>query len=119
SFPTRRSSDLGFGVEKQGLITQTQRGGRVPYVLILKPMELIKRSPIRLVDIMPAGFVYIPGTATVDGVPHEPVVEGRRLSWELEVDPGKDVEVQLTLGETASAPFGEFTNTAQAERIDN
>lgn len=109
----------GFGVEKQALITQTQRGGRVPYVLILKPMELIKRSPIRLVDIMPAGFVYIPGTATVDGVPHEPVVEGRRLSWELEVDPGKDVEVQLTLGVSASAPFGEFTNTAQAERIDN
>ena len=109
----------GFGVEKQALITQTQRGGRVPYVLTLKPMELIKRSPIRLVDIMPAGFVYIPGTATVDGVPHEPVVEGRRLSWELEVDPGKDVEVQLTLGVSASAPFGEFTNTAQAERIDN
>jgi len=109
----------GFGVEKRAEITQTQRGGKVPYTLILKPMELIQTTRIRLADIIPAGFVYIPGTAVVDGQALEPVIEGRRLSWEIDVEPERNVEVQLVLGVSASAPFGTFVNTAQAERIDN
>src|SRR5690606_1615940 len=109
----------GFGVEKRAEITQTQRGGRVPYTLVLKPMQLVQKTSIRLADVMPAGFVYIPGSAIVDGAPREPVIEGRRLTWEIEVEPEKDVEVHLVLGVSASVKHGTFTNIAQAERLDN
>lgn len=71
----------GFGVEKRAEITQAQRGGRVPYTLFLKPLGLVQTSRVRLADLMPPGFVYMPGTATVDGTPVEPLVAGRRLSW--------------------------------------
>ena len=108
----------GFAVEKRAEMTQTQRGGKVPYTLILKPLELSQATKVRLVDITPTGFVYLPGTATVDGTSREPTVEGKRLSWELDVEPGKDVEVQLVLGVLPTAPFGTFVNTAQAEQPD-
>ncbi|MBV8581337.1 MAG: DUF11 domain-containing protein [Candidatus Eremiobacteraeota bacterium] len=35
----------------------------------------------RVVDTLPAGVVYAPGTARVDGVPVEPQREGRILTW--------------------------------------
>jgi len=35
----------------------------------------------RVVDTLPAGVVYAPGTARVDGVPVEPRREGRILTW--------------------------------------
>ncbi|HEY0382622.1 MAG TPA: hypothetical protein VGC72_10515 [Candidatus Elarobacter sp.] len=35
----------------------------------------------RVVDTLPAGVVYAPGTARVDGVPVEPHREGRILTW--------------------------------------
>jgi uncharacterized repeat protein (TIGR01451 family) len=35
----------------------------------------------RVVDTLPAGVVYAPGTARIDGVPAEPKREGRILTW--------------------------------------
>ena len=35
----------------------------------------------RVVDTLPAGVVYAPGTARVDGVPAEPTRDGRVLTW--------------------------------------
>jgi uncharacterized repeat protein (TIGR01451 family) len=35
----------------------------------------------RVIDTLPAGIVYAPGSARVDGVPVEPVREGRILTW--------------------------------------
>jgi uncharacterized repeat protein (TIGR01451 family) len=35
----------------------------------------------RVVDTLPAGIVYAPGTARVDGVPSEPRRDGRVLTW--------------------------------------
>lgn len=37
----------------------------------------------RVVDTLPAGVVYAPGTARVDGVPVEPKRDGRVLTWSL------------------------------------
>lgn len=120
SMPTPMKLTMpGFGVEKRAEITQTQRGGKVPYTLILKPLKLIQTTRIRLADVMPAGFVYIPGSTIIDGIPIEPLVQGRRLSWELDVEPEKPTEVSLVLGVSASVKHGTFTNIAQAERIDN
>jgi uncharacterized repeat protein (TIGR01451 family) len=35
----------------------------------------------RVIDTLPAGIVYAPGSARVDGVPVEPAREGRILTW--------------------------------------
>jgi uncharacterized repeat protein (TIGR01451 family) len=37
----------------------------------------------RVIDTLPAGVVYAPGTARLDGVPAEPVRNGRILTWTL------------------------------------
>jgi len=37
----------------------------------------------RVVDTLPAGIVYAPGTARVDGQPIEPLRDGRILTWTL------------------------------------
>ena len=37
----------------------------------------------RIIDTLPAGVAYAPGTARVDGVPVEPARDGRVLTWTL------------------------------------
>lgn len=109
----------GFAVEKKAGVTQTHRGGgTVPYTITLKPLGLVQTTRIRLADIIPAGFVYIPNTATIDGVPTEPSVQGRRHTWEIDVEPEKNVEIGMVLGASAATGFGVFRNIAQAERTD-
>jgi len=47
----------------------------------------------RVVDTLPAGVVYAPGTARVDGVPVEPQRNGRILTWTF---PALDVQHTIT-----------------------
>lgn len=109
----------GFGVEKQADVTQTYRGSKVPYTLRVRGHGLTQRSAVRLADIIPNGFAYMANSATVDGAPSEPAKEGRRLTWDLELDPDQEVEVRIVLAVPASARPGTFTNIAQVERPDN
>jgi uncharacterized repeat protein (TIGR01451 family) len=108
----------GFGVEKRADVTQTYRGSKVTYTLLVKGHGIIGRSSIRLADITPPGFAYMANSATVDGVPSEPAIDGKRLTWDLELDPGQEVEVRIVLAVPASARPGTFTNIAQVERTD-
>lgn len=109
----------GFAVEKTAAMPQAQRGSVVPYTITVKPLGLIKPTSVRVADVFPKGFVYVPNSATVDGSPSEPNIQGRRLEWQLEVEPEKNVEIGMILGVSASAGYGTYTNIAQAERLDN
>ncbi|MGB7242995.1 MAG: isopeptide-forming domain-containing fimbrial protein, partial [Sulfitobacter sp.] len=73
-----------------------------------------------LVDLLPEGILYLPGSATISlngaaAVPTEPVQAGRRLTWA-----GQPIPVSSTLSVTfsarvaANAPIGRLTNQAFA-----
>lgn len=82
---------------------------------------------ITVTDDPPAGFLYVTGSAEVDGVPTEPTQMGGLLRWVLTgVSPGQDVTItyNMTIGgfvalgtnvNTATATSGEITKQDPAE----
>ena len=55
-------------------------GDRLVYT-VLVGSQGAQLGATRVVDTLPAGAVYAPGTARVDGVPVEPQRDGRILTW--------------------------------------
>ncbi len=55
-------------------------GDRLVYT-VLVGSQGAQFGATRVVDTLPAGVVYAPGTARVDGVPVEPQRDGRILTW--------------------------------------
>jgi uncharacterized repeat protein (TIGR01451 family) len=55
-------------------------GDRLVYT-VLAGSQGAQFGATRVVDTLPAGVVYAPGTARVDGVPVEPQRDGRILTW--------------------------------------
>ncbi|EPX79422.1 beta strand repeat-containing protein [Litoreibacter arenae] len=68
---------------------------------------------MNLVDLLPAGLLYTPNTAAVDGVPLEPTVNGLRLTWAgLDITPTQTINVTLAARVVANGSYGELTNRA-------
>jgi hypothetical protein len=75
----------------------------------------IKLTDVSVVDRFPAGFTYVKGSALLDGVPTEPSVAGRALSWNGLVIAGTQVRtVKLLLAVGAGVTEGEYVNRTQA-----
>jgi len=55
-------------------------GDRLVYT-VLVGSQGAQLGATRVIDTLPAGVVYAPGTARVDGVPVEPQRDGRILTW--------------------------------------
>jgi len=90
------------------------RGQMVPYVITVNNVSGLLVTDVRIVDRYPAGFSYVAGSAVLDGVPTEPSIAGRELSWDGLVLAGTQVRtVKLLLAVGAGVSEGEFTNRAQ------
>jgi uncharacterized repeat protein (TIGR01451 family) len=91
------------------------RGQLVPYVITVNNVAGQLLSDVGIVDRLPAGFSYVLGSALLDGVPTEPSVMGRTLSWNGLVIAGTQVHsVKLLLVVGGGVSEGEFVNRAQA-----
>jgi uncharacterized repeat protein (TIGR01451 family) len=90
------------------------RGQLVPYVITVNNAAGLLLTDVSIVDRFPAGFSYVEGSALVDGVPTEPSVAGRELSWNGLVIAGTEVRsVKLLLAVGAGVTEGEYVNRAQ------
>lgn len=70
-------------------------------------------SNISLVDLLPAGMLYTPNSAAVDGAPLEPAVNGLRLTWAgLDIAPTQTINVTLAARVVANGSYGELVNRA-------
>ncbi len=58
-------------------------GDRVIFSLQFQDQSAMAFNNVSIVDTMPAGLVYLRGTARIDGDAVEPIVEGRGLTWTL------------------------------------
>lgn len=90
-------------------------GQLVPYTITAHNTLAAPLANIGIRDTMPPGFKYKPGSATVDGAPVEPKVEGRVLTWpNLAFAPTVSRTIKLLLVVGAGVQPGEYINTAQA-----
>lgn len=70
-------------------------------------------SNMNLVDLLPAGMLYTPNSAAVDGAPLEPTVTGLRLTWAgLNITPTQTINVTLAARVVANGSYGELINRA-------
>jgi uncharacterized repeat protein (TIGR01451 family) len=64
-----------------------------------------------LVDLLPAGMLYTPNTAQVDGVAIEPTVAGLRLEWLGQtLAPAQTITLTLSARIVANGSYGDLTN---------
>ena len=71
----------GFSLTKTADRSTVNIGDVVTYTITLTNLSTTLTSTTDLVDILPTGFIYQIGTATLNGVPTEPVQSGRNLTW--------------------------------------
>jgi uncharacterized repeat protein (TIGR01451 family)/fimbrial isopeptide formation D2 family protein len=87
----------------------------VPYRITVRNTLVLDLHDVTIVDRYPAGFRYIAGSATVDGVPIEPTINGLELRWDRLTIPGSgETTVLLLLSVGGGVSEGEFVNRAQA-----
>jgi len=128
--PAAKVNDLI--VRKTARPRTVQIGDPVLYTIDVTNSGIGTISNIDIVDDIPAGFAYIPNSASIsDGVSSvnlEPVVAGRSsLSWSLQTGnaapldylaPGETISVNLRLLAGPNVEFGAHENQAYAENRD-
>lgn len=61
---------------------QTARfGDQIPYEIRVQQLKGSAGAPVNLIDQLPEGLLYSPGSARVNGVAVEPMINGRDLFW--------------------------------------
>lgn len=104
--------------------TSTQRtanvGDIVPYTITVRNTEAVQRDGVMVVDLLPAGFRYVEGSARVDGIAQEPQVNGRTLTWTGQVIPANSVRTyQLMTVIGAGVTTGDRTNVGLARNTQD
>lgn len=68
-------------VLKSTPLINVTRGDLVPYTVTAININALAQNNLVVRDVVPPGFKYKVGSATVDGVHLEPAVNGRELTW--------------------------------------
>lgn len=105
----------GVVLTKTTPLVNVARGELVPYTITASNGTQAALGGVVLRDRMPPGFKYRPGSARIDGVPAEPKVDGRELSWPARtLAPRGRVALTLVLAVGAGVGEGEYVNQADA-----
>jgi uncharacterized repeat protein (TIGR01451 family) len=113
--PLDLNLDQSVTITKTTPLVNVSRGQLVPYVITLANGIGVNLNDVSVVDRYPAGFRYVAGSARLDGVPNEPVQNGRELVWHgLSVTPDGHHTLMMLLAVGSGVGEGEFTNRAQA-----
>lgn len=110
-----------FLTRTQLLVTKTsdkrtaRTGDLVPYTITVRNTEGAQRAAVSVVDILPPGFRYVPGSARVNNVPTEPVAFDRELRWNAQTLAGNTTTTyQIVAVVGAGVTQGDRINTALA-----
>ena len=91
------------------------RGQVVPYTITIRNDNPVVAGSLNLVDVLPPGFLYVPGSSTLNGAPFATTVSGRTITWPgIPVPPLTTVTATLQARVTDGAQSGEHVNTASA-----
>ncbi len=104
----------GLSLTKVALVDDVIIGQTVPYEIEAISTDGTAYGPVDVVDTLPSGLVYTPGTATVDGDVVEPDVSGNTLRFaDLTVPADGSILITLNARVAGSATVGELTNSAE------
>lgn len=88
-----------------------RRGDSVIYTIEATGVDALR---VNIIDIMPAGFSFVAGSATVNDAAFVPVSKGRNLSFnDLPPDVNQKVVIKLRLVATAAVSTGAHVNRAR------
>ena len=91
-------------------------GDSLTYTLTFTSNSLGTLRNVTVIDVLPPGLVYTPGTATVGGVAMDPQVAGRTLRWAGQtIGPKQSLTVKLGVRVTGAAPWGKLENRTWLE----
>src|SRR5882762_3146801 len=99
-----------FSITKTTPRLNVTRGQLIPYTITISNVIGASLQGVQIVDRYPAGFRYVPGSARLDGLPTEPTVAARDLTWNgvnFGSSNHRTIVLLLAVGE------GEFVNRAQ------
>jgi uncharacterized repeat protein (TIGR01451 family) len=103
----------GLSVTKRASVAVARRDEVVSYVIVAANDNPTAAGPLDVVDRLPPGFAYVPGSARLDGAEVEPVVSGRTLTFaRLRLPARGSVEIRLTTRIGADVVPGEQVNEA-------
>jgi uncharacterized repeat protein (TIGR01451 family) len=107
--------DESVAITKTTPMVNVARGQLVPYTITVVNGIGVNLPDVTVVDRFPAGFRYVEGSARLDGVPREPMLTGRELSWTgLTVSATGRHTLVMLLAAGSGVGEGEFVNRAQA-----
>lgn len=86
--------ERAISVTKTADRSTAQPGDRVRYEVDFSNSTTDAIGATQVIDAMPPGIVYAPGTALLDGVAAEPQIDGQTLTWSLpELDGGQQHKI--------------------------
>jgi uncharacterized repeat protein (TIGR01451 family)/fimbrial isopeptide formation D2 family protein len=104
-----------IAITKTASLFNVTRGQLVPYTITVKNTLGAPFTNVTIVDIYPAGFKYVEGSALYDGKPLEPVKSTRELRFEnLQLTSTDQHTIKLLLLPGAGVTEGSYVNSAQA-----
>ena len=88
-------------------------GEAVPYMIEVTNNTASGVGPLVVTDRLPAGLLYLPGSAQIDGVAAAPAQSGQVLTFEpLVIAPGATLQITLTARVASNAATGDLINRA-------
>ncbi|WP_417263482.1 SdrD B-like domain-containing protein [Celeribacter sp.] len=106
--------DSGLVLRKTTPRGVVERGAVVPYSITVTNENPRTSGTMDLMDVLPADFVYVEGTATWDGEPIEVTVQGKVVTWpSVTVPPLTTIEATLSARVLTSADVGDHVNRAR------
>lgn len=100
-------------ISKTTPLVNVTRGDLVPYTITARNTLSSPLTNIDLRDRIPPGFKYRLGSSSVNGVPQEPLVEGRLLNWRDQSYAAGETKIyKLLLVVGVGVGEGEYVNQA-------
>jgi uncharacterized repeat protein (TIGR01451 family)/fimbrial isopeptide formation D2 family protein len=104
-----------IALSKTTPLVNVARGDLVPYTVTATNTLAANLPNIDVVDLIPPGFRYRSGSATLNAVPSEPTINGRQLTWRNQsFTPNERKIIKLILTVGAGVSEGEYPNLAWA-----
>ncbi|PWK73960.1 SdrD B-like domain-containing protein [Aminobacter sp. AP02] len=108
-----------ISLTKQAGLRFIRIGEKAPYTITVTNNAVARVSGLTVTDVVPAGFRFVEGSATVDDVAVTPGVSGRNIVFEnLALKSGGTVVIRLQLMALSTAGPGKHVNTAIATDED-
>ncbi|WP_162176396.1 DUF7507 domain-containing protein [Sulfitobacter donghicola] len=85
-------------------------GETINYTLTFTNNTTVDIPNARIIDVLPAGLLYTPGSGSVNGTASEPVSSGRTLEWRNDLAAGATTVVRMSARVARTGEFGERTN---------